>query len=812
MSAVALWWRHDLRQRRWAIIGLAVLAGLSAAVPIAALAGERRTASVVERAREAVHAPDGSIERNGPDAFGGVPEEALAEAAMLPQLAATATFDLLLMRPVGSDYFFAFEFFVISPRDTALGTKVFELEPSVGRLADPAAVDEVVIDETAATELGLGPGDALTMESWTNDSRDGWAVGEIPGLPERDGPVVDLSIVGVIPPVQGETGVGLPPTVVTTPAFHARYIGPDPDTAAIGNFPGIMMFRLADGATFEEVESAVREIDSRYSGSFAVENEREDDDIAALVGSHETALRILAAISAAAALVIVGQALSRHLRGTRTSLDVMWSLGLVREQRAAMLIASGSTVAVGGAVVAGFVAWLLSPLLPLGDLGELEPNRGLELNVAVVGVGALVTAGLIVVWSAFVGWSMTRASAVPRRRRASGVPLWSGPLGLPVTTRFGVHLAVERGPGPIPLPVRSAFVGAAAAIAALTAAIVFNSSLANLLDSPDLYGWDADMVVVVDDDPDQYRAVVARLNDDDRVVRFSSERDIAAVAGDGSPRPHLDGAAIDPAVGPPLHTMVRGREPRTIHEITLGPRLADQWGADIGDTVELIDLDGDPMEFEVVGISLLPEFSFDSYRDRFAILVEASEQLAPPSDEEVEPPRNGLLIVAEQGSAEELIAEFRADDRFVVFERTTPAPLANLAAVDQFPPALAGYLALLAAGFLLHSVILAVRERRRDLAIVKCLGMRRGAVARAVGWQATTIALFGVVVGVPSGLILGRLSFAVVTDAVSVPSEVVMTWAILGAALGAIVVANLAAAGPAIIASRTHPAALMRTE
>jgi putative ABC transport system permease protein len=105
-----------------------------------------------------------------------------------------------------------------------------------------------------------------------------------------------------------------------------------------------------------------------------------------------------------------------------------------------------------------------------------------------------------------------------------------------------------------------------------------------------------------------------------------------------------------------------------------------------------------------------------------------------------------------------------------------------------------------------------VRERRRDLAIVKCLGMRRGQVARAVGWQATTIALFGVAVGVPSGLILGRVAFAILTDSVTVPTQLVLTGAILAAAAGAVVVANLAAAGPAIVAARTRPAAVLNAE
>ena len=69
---------------------------------------------------------------------------------------------------------------------------------------------------------------------------------------------------------------------------------------------------------------------------------------------------------------------------------------------------------------------------------------------------------------------------------------------------------------------------------------------------------------------------------------------------------------------------------------------------------------------------------------------------------------------------------------------------------------LAGLLALLAAAALAHLLVTSVRRRRRDLAILKSLGFVRGQVSAAVAWQATTVALLALAVGLPLGVALGR--------------------------------------------------------
>ena len=60
----------------------------------------------------------------------------------------------------------------------------------------------------------------------------------------------------------------------------------------------------------------------------------------------------------------------------------------------------------------------------------------------------------------------------------------------------------------------------------------------------------------------------------------------------------------------------------------------------------------------------------------------------------------------------------------------------------------AGELALLTVS---HGMLTSMRNRRRDLAILRSLGADRGWITRAVHWQATLLTALPVVIGVPAG-------------------------------------------------------------
>src|SRR5439155_13144998 len=81
--------------------------------------------------------------------------------------------------------------------------------------------------------------------------------------------------------------------------------------------------------------------------------------------------------------------------------------------------------------------------------------------------------------------------------------------------------------------------------------------------------------------------------------------------------------------------------------------------------------------------------------------------------------------------------------------------LPTLGRIAQVPLALAALLALLAAGTLAQTLVTSVRRRRRDLAVMKTLGFVQRQVRGTVAWQATTLAVVSLVLGLPIGLALG---------------------------------------------------------
>ena len=91
------------------------------------------------------------------------------------------------------------------------------------------------------------------------------------------------------------------------------------------------------------------------------------------------------------------------------------------------------------------------------------------------------------------------------------------------------------------------------------------------------------------------------------------------------------------------------------------------------------------------------------------------------------------------------------------------------------------------------------------------MGFTPGQVSRAVGWQATTVALIAAVVGIPFGLLLGRLAWSPVARQLGVVDTVVPAAAFV-AVPAAVLFANLVALAPGRRAARLRPVQILRAE
>jgi hypothetical protein len=142
-----------------------------------------------------------------------------------------------------------------------------------------------------------------------------------------------------------------------------------------------------------------------------------------------------------------------------------------------------------------------------------------------------------------------------------------------------------------------------------------------------------------------------------------------------------------------------------------------------------------------------------------------------------------------------------------------PAEIINYRSMGTTPAVLGSALATGAVVALGLTLVASVRRRRRDLALLKTLGSTRRQLASVVAWQSSIAVLIGTVVGVPLGIVAGRVLWTVFANEIHVvPTPSVPTVSVVLIALGALVLANVVAAVPGRIAARTPTAILLRAE
>jgi len=112
-----------------------------------------------------------------------------------------------------------------------------------------------------------------------------------------------------------------------------------------------------------------------------------------------------------------------------------------------------------------------------------------------------------------------------------------------------------------------------------------------------------------------------------------------------------------------------------------------------------------------------------------------------------------------------------------------------------------------------QTLLSSLRARRRDLAVVSALGGAPRLLRGAVHWQATLVTLVPAIIGIPLGVIAGRLVFKALADDIGALDGAdfpLVSVAAVGA--GVVLVANLVAMWPARMARRWSAAAALRRE
>ncbi len=806
MAAVIVQARADWRAHWRSWLTLALLVALAGGAALALAAGARRTDTAYPRFLATERAADAEVFLNDPSL--------VAPVQHLPEVAESAVAQVIL--PIETD------FAPVVLIDGRLGQTINRFKFLAGRPVRPDRADEVAVSFLVARSRHLRIGSVLTVRLITGVPS-ALPAAQPTGRPA--GPTIQASALRVVG-IEASPGE-FPPRSATfnlpvylSPAFLGTSVG-----AQAQNVPGSvkeLAVRLHHGA--RDVPAFLADV-GRMTGGPVGSTVLADQTAGVRRSLHlqAVALWLMAGFVALATAIIVFQLLLRQAADDAADHFALRGLGMTSGQ----LVVSGTlraeVMAVLGAAGAAVLAAVWSPLLPLGTARIAEPHAGFAVDATAIGLGTLGILLVVGLLGALAQLRATRSaspssSETARSTRPSSVGYALSRAGAPVVVTTGVRLALQPGRGRSAVPVRATVTAAAVGVAALTAAMTFGASLSHLLASPRLYGvtFDADVQYGgLSGDPSSF---LPALRADPAVSALATASTgiplLARGVSFGAVATTTEAGALDP-------TVIEGRLPAGPNEILLGSRTLSALRAHLGQTIEITSrflTRGVPMR--IVGRGVLAAVADNEQLGQGAVLapdaVKVFADLATPGFSV--PPPGDVYVRFRPGVPKDreiaaLTDKLGGPGAVFVYRPTVPSDVADFGQVRNLPHILAGLLGAMAAAAMAHLLVTAVRRRRRDLAVLKTLGFVPRQVSEAIAWQATTVSLTGMALGLPIGMAAGRSAWGVVARQLGVVVQPRVPWTLVALLVPAgLLVANLVAAGPALVAGRVRPAAVLRSE
>ncbi len=451
-------------------------------------------------------------------------------------------------------------------------------------------------------------------------------------------------------------------------------------------------------------------------------------------------------------LVRIGQ--RRHER----EVPALRAVGFTSSQLATASAFRVVPAAAGAAALSVVVAVGLSGRYPIGFGRQLELDPGVHVDLLVILTGGIAT-GLAVLGSAFL------AARPPRTRRATALrptlARWLGRVGAPNGMALGAHLAFQTPDGRRSSTARQGVVGAALAVIVAVSVGTWLAGVDRLYSEPDRHGWPWDVAIGNSNftlGPDRAAALAA----DPRLAAATLVTYGQATLGGES----VEVMAFDPGgTAPPV--VISGRLPVAPTEVALGGSWAaarTKLGTGIGSKIELSVAGGEfdhgsagpPVELTVVGLALAPIFGESEVGDVAVVTLDAIAAAGGDATPSYLLARVDPTADPTSGSdSDAVIAQLRGE---LTEEMTTdiiPARVVNLHRVRSVPVLGLAVAALLGAVVIGSTLAAGVRTHRRELAILRALGLDRRGARHGSLWQGLLSWMVIVGVGVPVGLVAG---------------------------------------------------------
>lgn len=167
MGAVGWLVARELRDRRRAVLAVALLVGLAGGVVLASTAGARRTASAYERFVEETATRDASVQIDDGDV-----DAILGEVEDLDLVAASGRLEIIPVLPTDESLHTEVDLALLASPDGRWSVEIDRPLVLEGRMPAPSAADEVLINELAAAQTGPTVGDRIEVATFTPEQLD----------------------------------------------------------------------------------------------------------------------------------------------------------------------------------------------------------------------------------------------------------------------------------------------------------------------------------------------------------------------------------------------------------------------------------------------------------------------------------------------------------------------------------------------------------------------------------------------------------------------------------------------------------------
>jgi hypothetical protein len=832
-------WRATWRRSWQTALTVALIGGLLGAVALAALAGARRTDSAYSRYLVANKVSDVMIDIPGPLL------SVVRKVEGLPgTISAKAWLGLNGQPVINGKVDDSFQTDAIA---VSLDGEYFtqdKLTVLAGTLPSLRSSTELAVTQPMAHAFHLHPGSPMTWQfTPTGAKADGTP---LPGSHDDgvSGPAYDktfiVTAIVAMPPALGDSfddidGALLPPAAA--PPFLLHTSG---GNHWVGWSFGWVALRLRDGDA--GVPAIQRQLDTLSDQQFGGQLPFNIRRLAVVkreaqqaIEPQALALAILGGLAMIALLTLMTQGLAQLLTRSAADAPAPRAMGASRLTSAIATAAWGAVAVAGSVVIAVAGAIAASPLAPIGPVRLFDPARGVQVDWLVIGGGAAILLLVLAAVLALLAWRAVRHQGEIRPVQPSALVRAAIRSGLPVTVVAGIRHVLERGSGRLRAPVRATLTGSVVAVTALVAALVFGASLTSLVHHPAKYGWDWGLVI---QSQGGWGSWPPGALDHTTVA---SQQGVTGWAELGFAQIPLDGTEV-PAMGLLQHIPAHPVEPPTTSghpltgpdQIELGTITMRQLGLRLGDKVHA---GADKHPLTIVGTVTLPSVgvvltdhvslgrgAMMNWTTMMSVLGLPATASGAESIPEASPayPATVAFDLSSPAAGRHLIDDMAAlsaqtgspGGTYPLYaQQELGAAVVNASQMGSQPVVFAigvAAAALLALGL---TILASVRQRRRELALLKSLGLSSRQIRAIVAWQTCTILAIAVIAGIPLGIAAGRWAWTTFANTIGVvPTPVVPGLSLLAGVVLLLLAGNALASVPAWLAARIPPAATLRTE